>query len=292
VTAQTASRRAPAGRPASPARRWRRRVGWALPVLLLVGAAWAVVLTQPGAPVPAVGTVAERVARLAGDLAGAGREQQPAYADPVRLLSVARLALETVAMSVLAIGLAALGALASVPLAARVLTVGELGPGRWRTAIAFHVARAAHVVTRSVPEVVWALLVVLLVPPGVLAGALALALHEVGVLGRLGADLVDDVDRAPLRALRATGAGRFALLGYGVLPAALPQLVTVLLYRWEVTVRASVVVGFLTAAGLGYQLRLDLSFRRWTDVALVLLTYLLLVWAVDAVSSGLRRLAR
>jgi phosphonate transport system permease protein len=72
----------------------------------------------------------------------------------------------------------------------------------------------------------------------------------------------------------------------------LPQLVTVLLYRWEVTVRASVVVGFLTAAGLGYQLRLDLSFRRWTDVALALLAYLLLVWTVDVVSAGLRRLAR
>jgi phosphonate transport system permease protein len=258
VTVQAASRHAPAGRRGGRAPLWRRRVGWALPALFLVGAAWAVVLTQPGAPVPAVGTVLERVTRLAADLVGVGREQQPAYTDPVRLLAVARLALETVVMSVLAIGLAALGALASVPLAARVLTVGELGPGRLRTAVALYVARAAHVVTRSVPEVVWALLVVLLLPPGVLAGALALALHEVGVLGRLGADLVDDVD---------------------------------LLYRWEVTVRASVVVGFLTAAGLGYQLRLDLSFRRWTDVALVLLAYLLLVWAVEVVSAGLRRLA-
>ncbi len=292
MTVHTASSPTAACRPGGRAPLWRRRVGWPLPALFLVGAAWAVVLTQPGAPVPAVGTVLERLTRLAADLAGVGREQQPAYTDPVRLLAVARLALETVAMSVLAIGLAALGALASVSLAARVLTVGELGPSRLRTAVAFHVARAAHVLTRSVPEVVWALLVVLLLPPGVLAGALALALHEVGVLGRLGADLVDDVDRAPLCALRATGAGRCALLGYGVLPAVLPQLVTVLLYRWEVTVRASVVVGFLTAAGLGYQLRLDLSFRRWTDVALVLLAYLLLVWAVEVVSSGLRRLAR
>lgn len=64
----------------------------------------------------------------------------------------------------------------------------------------------------------------------------------------------------------------------GVLPPqALPQLVTYLLYRWEVIVRAGVVIGFSTAGGLGYQLRLDLSFRRWTDVALVLLAYVLLV---------------
>lgn len=84
----------------------------------------------------------------------------------------------------------------------------------------------------------------------------------------------------------------WALVAYGVLPQALPQLVTYLLYRWEVIVRASVVVGFITAGGLGDQLRLDLSFRRWTDVALVLLAYVLLVRTVDAVSSALRRLAR
>lgn len=75
-----------------------------------------------------------------------------------------------------------------------------------------------------------------------------------------------------------TGAGRLALLAYGVLPQALPQLVTFLLYRWEVIIRASVVVGFITGAGLGYQLRLDLSFRDWTDLELVLACYVLLVW--------------
>jgi hypothetical protein len=63
------------------------------------------------------------------------------------------------------------------------------------------------------------------------------------------------------------GTGRLGLLAYGVLPQVLPQLVTFLLYRWEVIVRSSIVVGFITGAGLGYQLRLDLSFRRWTDVA-------------------------
>jgi phosphonate transport system permease protein len=202
------------------------------------------------------------------------------------------LALETVAMSVLAAGLAGLGALATIAFAARSLTVGEFGSGRPLARGSFLAARGLHVVTRSVPEVVWALLLVFLVQPGVLAGALALALHDVGVMGRLGSDVVDDLDRAPLRSLRAAGAGKLALLAYGVLPQALPQLVTYLLYRWEVIVRASVVVGFITAGGLGYQLRLDLSFRRWTDVALVLLAYVLLVWTVDVVSSLLRRLAR
>ncbi len=279
----------------SPRRRAARRRGWGglvLALVLVTVAAWTVVLSQDGSPVPGAAAVAERTVGFGSDLLGVGRDATPAYLDPVRLRTVGGLAFETVVMSVLAAGLAALGALATIAFAARSLTIGELGSGRLPSRLAFLVARGLHVVTRSVPEVVWALLLVFTIRPGVVAGALALALHDLGVMGRLGSDVIDDLDRAPLRSLRAAGAGRLALLAYGVLPQALPQLVTYLLYRWEVIVRASVVVGFITAGGLGYQLRLDLSFRRWTDVALVLLAYVLLVWTVDAVSSALRRLAR
>ena len=82
------------------------------------------------------------------------------------------------------------------------------------------------------------------------------------------------------------------VLFYGVLPQVLPQFVTYLVYRFEVIVRTSVVVGLVAAAGLGYQFRLDLAFLRHTDVALLLIVYVLLVWAVDLVSVWLRRLAR
>jgi phosphonate transport system permease protein len=281
--------------PSPVRRRAARRRGWGglvLALVLVTVAAWTVVLSQDGSPIPGAAEVVERTAGFVSDLLGVGREATPAYLDPASLSRVAGLALETVVMSVLAAGLAALGALATIAFAARSLTIGELGSGRLPSRLAFLVARGLHVVTRSVPEVVWALLLVFTIRPGVVAGALALALHDLGVMGRLGSDVIDDLDRAPLRSLRAAGARRLALLAYGVLPQALPQLVTYLLYRWEVIVRASVVVGFITAGGLGYQLRLDLSFRRWTDVALVLLAYVLLVWTVDAVSSALRRLAR
>jgi len=281
--------------PSPVRRRAARRRGWGglvLALVLVTVAAWTVVLSQDGSPVPGAAAVAERTVGFVSDLLGVGSDATPAYLDPARLRTVVGLAFETVVMSVLAAGLAALGALATIAFAARSLTIGELGSGRLPARLAFLAARGLHVVTRSVPEVVWALLLVFTIRPGVVAGALALALHDLGVMGRLGSDVIDDLDRAPLRSLRAAGAGRLALLAYGVLPQALPQLVTYLLYRWEVIVRASVVVGFITAGGLGYQLRLDLSFRRWTDVALVLLAYVLLVWTVDAVSSGLRRLAR
>jgi phosphonate transport system permease protein len=254
--------------------------------------AWVFVLGQEGSAVPGPAEILERGARFAGDLLGIGTPEPPAYTRAESWAAVGWLALDTVVMSVLAAGLAGVGALATMAFAARSLTVGEFGAGSRLGRPVYLLFRGLHVLTRSVPELVWALLIVFLVPPGVLAGALALALHDVGVMGRLGADVIDDIERAPLRTLRAGGAGRVSLLAYGVLPQALPQLVTFLLYRWEVIIRASVVVGFITGAGLGYQLRLDLSFRHWTDLALVLLCYVLLVWAVDAVSGVLRRLAR
>jgi len=270
-------------------RRWRGPVSGAALAAVIV-AAWWFVLSQQGS-VPELAEIVERTARFAGDLLGVGSTGTPDYAEAASWWGVGGLAVDTVVMSVLAAGLAGLGALGTIAFAARSLTVGEFGTGGWLGRQVYLLARGLHVLARSVPEVVWALLIVFLVPPGVLAGALALALHDLGVMGRLGADVVDDLDRAPLRALRATGAGKLALLAYGVLPQALPQLVTFLLYRWEVIIRASVVVGFITGAGLGYQLRLDLSFRDWTHLTLVLLGYVLLVWVVDAASALLRRLA-
>jgi phosphonate transport system permease protein len=272
----------------------RRR--WLVPMLVLVVAgSWVFVVGQDGAALPGPGDLVERGLRFGGDLLGVGVEGTPAYAEPASWAKVAGLAAETVVMSVLAAGLAGIGALATIPFAARTLTVGEQGRGgrlRWLRWLPYLLSRGSHTLARSVPELVWALLVVFTLHPGVLAGALALALHDLGVMGRLGSDMVDGLDRGPLHSLRSVGTGRLGLLAYGVLPQVLPQLVTFLLYRWEVIVRSSIVVGFITGAGLGYQLRLDLSFRRWTDVALILLVYVLLVWTVDAVSSALRRLAR
>ena len=297
MTTTTRLEQAHAGPPPAPMRVARRRGapwrGWAASgaLLLLVVAAWATVLSAEASPLPPLPEVADRAARFAGDLLGVD-DPTPAYREADAWARVGALALDTVVMSVLATGLAGLGALATVAGASRSLTVGEFGPGGPLGRAVHLLSRGLHTVTRSVPEVVWALLVVFTLRPGVLAGALALALHELGVLGRLGADVIDSLDRGPLRALRATGARRTALLVYGVLPQALPQLVTFLLYRWEVVLRASIVVGFITGAGLGLALRLDLAFRRWTDVALVLATYVLLVWTVDVVSSLLRRLAR
>lgn len=300
MTADVRLARRPTHSTASPAsgdaraRRWPGPVSVSVSVgALVVVGAWVVILTQPTIALPGLGLTWQRSVDFGRDLLGVDSVGTPAYADRAAWGEVLPLAVDTVVMSVLAVGLAALGALATIGYSSRLLTVGEFRTHRRLFAWPLYLlARFMHVVARSVPDVVWALLIVFLVRPGILAGALALALHDSGVLGRLGSDVVDNLDRGPLRSLRAAGAGRVAMVAYGVLPQALPRLVTFLLYRWEVIVRATVVVGFITTAGLGYQLRLDLAFRRWTDVALVLLVYVVLVWGVDALSSALRRLAR
>lgn len=287
-------RRSDMGRDPSPPGRGRGpRV---LPILLAVAVlviAWWFTLAQEITPLPAPLEMLDRASRFVRDLGGLDVEGPSAYGQGARWALVLERVRETLVMAVLASGLAGAAALASVAFASRVLTIGEFGFSRRSLGRAvFLVTRATHVVARGVPEFVWALLLVFVLGADLLTGALALALHEVGVLGRLASDVVDDVERGPLRALHSSGAGAVATFVYGVLPQVLPQLVTFLLYRWEVVVRATVVVGFVTGAGLGEQLHRELVGRNWPEFGQVLLVYVALVFVAEAVAAGMRRLAR
>jgi phosphonate transport system permease protein len=222
------------------------------------------------------------------DLAGVGRVSQPAYADLSEWSRTARLAYDTLAMSVLAIMIAALGALATFMLGARNVMRG----GGLPAVATFGLVRASWAFTRAVPEFVWALLAVFIFSPGIVPGAIALAIHNYGVLGKLAAEVVEGMDMRPVEALRSSGAGRNKALLYGVLPQVLPRFMTYLLYRWEVVMRTTIVVGFVAAGGLGMEFRLAMSSFHYTTVTLLLMWYLALVLGVDAASAGLRRLAR
>lgn len=203
-------------------------------------------------------------------------------------LRLAGLAYQTLVMSVLAIWLAVIGMLATVMLGARP-RAGEAGPVRIAL---FTLVRSLWVLSRAVPELVWALILVLILPPGLLAGALALGIHNFGIVSKLCSEVVEDLDPRPVRALRASGSGSMQALLYGVLPQALPQFLTFALYRWEVIIRTTIVVGFVAAGGLGREFRLAMSFFHYTDVTMILATYFALVVAVDLIAAQLRRLAR
>ena len=142
---------------------------------------------------------------------------------------------------------------------------------------------------RTIPYLILAMLFVFMVGLGPFAGALALALHTGGVFGRLYAQAIDELDPRPLLALQATGASRFQIWFYGMLPALRPALLSYTFYRWEVNIREAAVLGFVGAGGLGYHIQFALGTFHWSALGTYLLATLVLVLAVDALSARLRK---
>ena len=199
--------------------------------------------------------------------------------------------LETLAMATAGVALAFLIA---VPLAlamTRSLSVSRIGPGpgRWLGELRRHAARAILTALRAIPEVVWALVFVRALGLGPAAGVLALAITYGGMLGKVYAEILESTDTRPARALLEAGSGRLAALGYGLLPGAAQELASYTVYRWECAVRASVVMGFVGAGGLGQLMDQSMKMLNGGEASTILLTFLLLVLLADALSAGLRR---
>jgi phosphonate transport system permease protein len=190
--------------------------------------------------------------------------------------------LATLEMSLFAIALASALAVGTAFLAARA------GGGTLRRCVS-GVTRLVLLFTRAVSAPVWALLFLFVLLPGPLPGAVALGVYNYGVLGKLFAEVVENLDRRPAAAVRATGAGRVAEFAYATMPMSLTRFAAYGMYRWEITIRETVVVGVVGAAGLGRLLeerRAALDFSGMLSVVLALLVLSLLV---DAVSVAARR---
>lgn len=214
----------------------------------------------------------------------------PAHdADFLRLLG--RATLETLAIATLGTALALLIGLPASLLATRSLSISALPrggrPGPIGALVRWPV-RGMLIVLRSVPELVWALLLVRGLGLGPAAGVVAIAISYSGMLGKVYAEIYESVDIRSVRALLGAGSGRLAAFAYGVLPNALGEMLSYTLYRWECAVRASVIMGFVGAGGLGQQVELSLRMFAGGEVASILLVFLLLVWAADLVSRCLR----
>ncbi len=145
---------------------------------------------------------------------------------------------------------------------------------------------------RSVPELVWATITALAVGLGPFAGALALALHTAGVLGRLYAEALANAPAAPAQALRLSGTPGMLAFFYGTLPGAAPQLIAYTLYRWEMNIRMAAILGFVGAGGLGQLLYFELSLFHYAQASTVIIAMLGLSMAVDQGSAWLRRRMR
>jgi phosphonate transport system permease protein len=189
---------------------------------------------------------------------------------------------ETLAMSALGTVLAALAGLALALPASR-LHEGDAAHGRAPTRLLLNALR-------SIPELVWAALLLISAGLGPFAGTLALALHTTGVLGRLFAEAIENAPPGPGDALRAQGVGNGRVFLYATLPQVLPQLMSYTLYRWENNIRAAAVLGVVGAGGLGQMLAFHMGLFHMNKTATILAAMLLLVAFVDAASHGSRRL--
>jgi phosphonate transport system permease protein len=185
---------------------------------------------------------------------------------------------ETLAMSALGTLLAAITGLAfALPAAGRFGIVPRA------------MMRALLNVLRSIPELVWASILLIAAGLGPFAGTMALAFHTSGVLGRLFADALENVAPLPEQSLRTNGTMPMAAFFYATLPQALPQMLSYTLYRWENNIRAAAILGVVGAGGLGQMLKYHLSLFQTEQAATVILAMLLLVALVDAVSFSMRR---
>jgi phosphonate transport system permease protein len=144
-------------------------------------------------------------------------------------------------------------------------------------------------ILRGIPELVWALVFVRVFGLGPAAGVLALGLTYGGMLAKVYAEILESTDPAPARALRASGAGRIQALLYGLLPQAAKELTSYTVYRWECAIRASVVMGFVGAGGLGQLMDQAMKMLNGGEAASILLAFMLLVAAADLLSWWLRR---
>ncbi len=141
---------------------------------------------------------------------------------------------------------------------------------------------------RSIPELVWAAMLLIAAGLGPFAGTLALALHTSGVLGRLFAESIENAAPGPAQALRTQGVGRLGVFTYATLPQVLPQVLSYTLYRWENNIRAAAVLGVVGAGGLGQLLAFHMGLFHMAKTATILLAMLALVALVDGVSYAAR----
>ncbi len=155
--------------------------------------------------------------------------------------------------------------------------------------VLYALARGSIALFRAVPDLVWALLFVSAVGLGAFPGVLALSVHSIGMLGRLFAEVIEDIDMGPVEALSLTGAGRIAVFTHAVVPGVAPSLLGIALYRLDENIRASIVLGFVGAGGIGFQLLSAMNLFQYRDVSFYLIVNFALVIAVERASAALRK---
>ena len=142
--------------------------------------------------------------------------------------------------------------------------------------------------TRSINSLIWALLLIAIIGPGVFAGVVAIAIRSIGFCAKLIYEAIEEIDETQVEAISATGASRWQVMAYGIVPQIMPAFAGIAVFRWDINIRESTVLGLVGAGGIGLQLSSSLNVLAWPQVALILLVILVAVVISEWVSAKVR----
>jgi phosphonate transport system permease protein len=154
--------------------------------------------------------------------------------------------------------------------------------------VARPIALLIIVSSRSINGLIWGLLLVSIVGPGVLAGILAIALRSLGFIGKLLYEAIEEIDASQVEAVTAAGASRAQVIDYAIVPQIMPAFAGISVYRWDINIRESAILGLVGAGGIGLQLDASLSTLAWPQVTMILIVILCAVLLSEWVSAKLR----
>lgn len=145
------------------------------------------------------------------------------------------------------------------------------------------------VASRSINSLIWALLLVAIIGPGLLAGIVAIGLRSIGFIGKLLYEAIEEIDVAQVEAVTATGASRGQIMDYAIVPQVLPAFCGITVFRWDINIRESAILGLVGAGGLGLQLQASLNVLAWPQVTMIFLVILGTVVVSEWVSAKVRQ---
>ncbi|WP_139201373.1 phosphonate ABC transporter, permease protein PhnE [Pseudovibrio axinellae] len=151
------------------------------------------------------------------------------------------------------------------------------------------IGRFILVSSRSINTIIWALLFVAIFGPGIIAGIVAIMFRSIGFVGKLLGEAIEEIDHKPVEALEATGASRFKVIMYAIVPQVMPTFWAVSILRWDINLRESTVLGLVGAGGIGVMLQGAIDTFNWQEVATILLAIIVLVIVGEVISAWLRR---
>ena len=201
--------------------------------------------------------------------------------EPLRLTIT--LMLETIFMGMMA---TFFGIIFAIPLS--FLAARNLMSGSWLTVAIYYFIRTLFNITRSIEPMIWALIAVVWVGLGPFAGILALTIHTIAALGKLYSESIESIDPGPIEAIQATGANRLQTIMFAVVPQMIPPFVSFTIYRWDINVRMSTVIGMVGGGGIGFLLVQYIRLLDYKSAGIAVWFIAITVAILDYVSSKIR----